>query len=250
MSACTQEILKQLLDLCVSGVGVVRSCSEVGIQSPSTFFAWQARSKKAEQRNDFSSPFYLKDGWGGEDPDYWHRYLLVARARRTLLLEGEIIEAAALNQPGPIVIQDGKVCWAENEDFIGMSDEEMEGLGYDPVKDRIARDKLGRPVPLRHSPVPAPATLRAKAIASLHPTVWGEKQEITSNTNIHQRVEIVGSAVVLERKGAPAPDESESIKQMRERLLSAARAHLTDPPRVTRPTDKVRMWPSDAGTAR
>ena len=240
--------LKELLDLCCSGVGVVNSCAKVGIQSPSTFFTWQAKAKEAERLNDFSSVFYIQ-GWGGEPDDFWNRLLLVARARRTLLLEGEIIEAAALSQPGPIVIQDGKVCWAENEDFVGMSDAEMLGLGFDPVKDRIARDKLGRPIPLRHSPIPAPATLRAKAIASLHPVVWGEKTEQT--VSIQGRVDVVGHNIVEARKGAPAPDESDSIKAMRERLLDAAKAHLSDPARITRPVGPpIKPFPSDAGMLR
>lgn len=200
MTTISKPALRRVLDAHVTGANWRQCMAQVGAKE-NTAFMWMARSRDAEKRGDTSSAFYLS--WPeteNAEPDYWHKLISKARARRAMVLEAQMV-SEAINGHEETVIVDGKIAWREDPKLVGMSDADLELLGY---TDRLLRVD-GLPVPLTRR-VPMAATSRNMILQGVMPAVYG--QHVNVNANVNKRVVIARRPPDLSHKSL------DELKQM------------------------------------
>jgi hypothetical protein len=148
-------------------------------------YNWLSRSKKDEAAHlEGASPFYISidpHGW-----DYWNNHMKRSRAAFILGMEASIRDQVA-NGIEEICYDPatGRPLLALNPEFIGVTNEQMEGQFLNPAIDRYVwvRDAEGnrvRPV-YQTKIVQAPSQLKVKALSALLPKTYGERAQVEHN---------------------------------------------------------------------
>jgi len=232
MTIRSKDNIRKVLDAIMSGASYKRAMELIGGRVESTVFDWAAKSIQAEKDGVTDCDFYLE--WAGIE-DFFHRHMPRARTRRGLLLES-VMTDFVMHGGEEIVIENGKVCYALNEEYIGVTDDEMEALyGIPPTRiawERIKRNDAGMPIALTRK-TSAPATLRIAVLQGLLPEVFGNKVEHTINS--HVPVLVVGGAPKPLALPPPGAVESELVRDLRARLAAGPKnPHPSHPVQVMR----------------
>ncbi|HUI12585.1 MAG TPA: hypothetical protein VL048_03840 [Xanthobacteraceae bacterium] len=123
-------------------------------------FNWLARSRQAQRDDDTASPFFLE--WRGVT-DYWHVHCGRARKESLIVYEATVRHQAIHGVEVPVLNGEGQYVYKLNPQFIGWSDDDMRLLDFDPMRDRILRDKDDLPVIMTRTEQ-LPATTRNKVL--------------------------------------------------------------------------------------
>lgn len=223
-----REILRTACDLIMSGRTWSQVMGAFGL-TESSAFKWLDQARAAERAHNTDSVWYL-DYPTGTPPAFWHKQAFKARQRRSLILDAAAVHAGLKSlETEEVVIVDGKICWQENPELIGMDDAQAAlWIGCEPEQvpwHRIARDKNGKPIPLMRSRTVSSALI-VKLLEGLLPEVYGQKLQVDARTE--QVVKVIGPSFERDAnapKALPAPLETDSelVRDLKTKLAAGVR---------------------------
>lgn len=224
-----REILRTACDLIMSGRTWAQVMAAFGL-TESAAFKWMDQSRAAERANDTGSVFYL-DWPTGTPPAFWNRQAFKARGRRSFVLESAAVHAAIKSlEVEEVVIVDGRICYQENPELVGMTDDAAAiYIGCEPEQvpwHRIARDANGKPIPLMRSRTVSSALVN-KLLEGLLPEVFGQKVQVDARTE--QVVKVIGPSFERDAnakpKQLPAPLETDSelVRDLKAKLAAGVK---------------------------
>jgi hypothetical protein len=245
----TTDNLTKILDRLVSRPSWKAVMGTIGA-SEGLAFQWRAKSIKAAQDNDRSTPFFLE--WRGTW-DFWHAHAGRARLENIITYEASIRDECLNGREVAVLGPDQKPIYKEAECYIGRDDEWIrlsEGLDMDAdVKwYRLEHDANGRPIPLTKTEFP-PAPVRLRVLEQDRRYIHKEQHDVAHSGEITvkpalQRLpgEARPDVAKLKALAAMSPEE-------RRKALGASAVPLDAAGRRTLPASAPKMddAPDDRG---
>jgi hypothetical protein len=185
LSFISQANFHRVLDHLVEFPCITGAASVIGMRGSKGLFGWMKMSQAGDQR-------FLVRGWPTKDspPTPFHELVLLSRRMNAAVMDGVLRQQALRGILRPVIHQ-GQLQYRQSPRWIGVSDFEMEGLGFSP-SDRYERDAKGNALPLlvRED---VPSHLRIRVAAGLIPHMR-ESQHITQDVRVNGHVLVLSGA--------------------------------------------------------
>jgi hypothetical protein len=202
------ETLREFLSIISSRPNTRNACRACGFH-PASLYGWIKRSNQGD-------PKFLLDFPEGDPPQQFAQHIVECRKISRFNYESQMRDE--VEHGIPRVLRDpstNNIVYEQDPNYVGVSDEDMELLGLDPVFHRIQRDRAGMPVP---SIVydPAPAQLKIAVLRTI--PGYGDTKTV--------KLDHVVSGSVLQI-GAPGQEPRHVIEHVIEQIAAPVAEEVT-----------------------